>query len=56
MTPTNRLEAGLSNLQSSGCQIQATVQNVKRAYERQANQADQRLREKQASERKRLSS
>jgi hypothetical protein len=50
MTPSNRLEAGLVKLQSSGCKDDSTVQNTKRAYEKQANNADQHLQEKQERE------
>lgn len=50
MTPINRLDTGLAKLQNNECKVDSTVHNLMQNYQKQANEADQRLQEKQARE------
>jgi hypothetical protein len=54
MAPCDRLSYGLDRLKDSGCKIDATVQQAKQDYEKLADQAEQRLQEKQAREQEKL--
>jgi hypothetical protein len=50
MAPCDRLTLNLERLQANGCKVSLTVQKAKQDYEKLADQADQRLQEKQARE------
>jgi hypothetical protein len=50
MTPINRLKAALAKLQDKRCVVDSVVQNMRQDYEKQADEADQRLQEKQERE------
>ena len=55
MTPIERLKADLERSQQGArCQVDDTVKQAQEEYERQADEADQRLREKQAQALKRF--
>lgn len=54
MAPCDRLSANLDRLQGSGCKVDFTLQKAKQDYEKLADQADQRLQEKQAREQEKL--
>lgn len=55
MTPIERLNNGLERSQQGAkCQVDNTVQQAQEEYERQADEADQRLREKHSQALKRF--
>lgn len=54
MTPLERLKAGLEKSQGAKCKVDRTVQQTQEEYERQADEADRLLQEKQVQELKKF--
>lgn len=51
MSPTDKAKDELNKMQKQGCKPDPTLKQAMEAYERQAENADRLLREKQARER-----